>query len=407
MKDKIFVQIASYRDPELLPTIKDALDKAQHPENLRFGICWQHSSEDEWDTLDEFNSDDRFRIIDIASKHSKGACWARSLTQLLYKDETFTLQIDSHTRFVKNWDQKLIDLFLSLNDDKALLTGYPPNYSPNSSESTWYSVPQICNVYGFDGKYVLIRPMDIPDYKTKSSPRRGIFISAGFFFGKSDIIKDVPYDPDLYFSGEELSLTLRFFTHGYNLYHPHELIMHHYYSRPSNIKHWGDHEDWGRYSITAEKRLDALLGYNDINLKMYGLGSKRTIEDYKIYAGVDFTNKIVHEYTEKGGEPPHEYDEDGWNNIKGTYSEILNWDYNLIDTADDITFWAFIIKDQHDIAIYRWDALTSKDTNIINGKTTSRKFEFEHNIKKQIPTKLLIWPYSASKGWINSSHFNI
>jgi hypothetical protein len=47
--DKIFVQIASYRDPELLPTIKECISKAKYPERLTFGICWQHSEDDEWD----------------------------------------------------------------------------------------------------------------------------------------------------------------------------------------------------------------------------------------------------------------------------------------------------------------------------------------------------------------------
>ena len=60
--NKIFVQIASYRDPQLLPTIKDMIDKAKKPKNLVFGICWQHSKEDSWDELDEFKDDKRFRI---------------------------------------------------------------------------------------------------------------------------------------------------------------------------------------------------------------------------------------------------------------------------------------------------------------------------------------------------------
>jgi hypothetical protein len=47
-KNTIFVQIASYRDPQLLPTLKDMIDKAEHPENLRIGICWQHCDKDEW-----------------------------------------------------------------------------------------------------------------------------------------------------------------------------------------------------------------------------------------------------------------------------------------------------------------------------------------------------------------------
>jgi hypothetical protein len=37
----IFVQIASYRDPQLIPTIKDMLGKAKYPENLRLGIARQ------------------------------------------------------------------------------------------------------------------------------------------------------------------------------------------------------------------------------------------------------------------------------------------------------------------------------------------------------------------------------
>ena len=37
----IFVQIAAYRDPELLPTIIDCVAKAKHKNDLTFGICWQ------------------------------------------------------------------------------------------------------------------------------------------------------------------------------------------------------------------------------------------------------------------------------------------------------------------------------------------------------------------------------
>jgi len=41
-KNTIFIQIASYRDPQLLPTLKDCIEKAKYPKNLRFGIAWQH-----------------------------------------------------------------------------------------------------------------------------------------------------------------------------------------------------------------------------------------------------------------------------------------------------------------------------------------------------------------------------
>ena len=89
------------------------------------------------------------------------------------------------------------------------------------------------------------------------------------------------------------------------------------------------------------------------------------------------------------------------------YSNILKWDPELIDKGDDVTFWAFIVKDQYDIAIHRWDALTNDFPGIINGEIKEHLFEFDHNIKKQIPTTLLVWPYSSTKGWIKNTTFEI
>ena len=60
---KIFVSIASYRDPELLPTLRDLINNCQEPENLHICVGWQHSEEDTWDTLTEFINDNRFEFI--------------------------------------------------------------------------------------------------------------------------------------------------------------------------------------------------------------------------------------------------------------------------------------------------------------------------------------------------------
>ena len=42
MTSKIFIQIASYRDPELVPTIKNIISQSKYPENITFGICRQY-----------------------------------------------------------------------------------------------------------------------------------------------------------------------------------------------------------------------------------------------------------------------------------------------------------------------------------------------------------------------------
>jgi len=62
---KIFVQIAAYRDPQLIPTIKDMLEKAKKPKNIRLGIARQFHPEDGFDDLSEYENDKRFRILNI------------------------------------------------------------------------------------------------------------------------------------------------------------------------------------------------------------------------------------------------------------------------------------------------------------------------------------------------------
>src|SRR5690606_36586693 len=76
----IFVQIASCRDRELLPTVQNMIENCSNPDKLRFGICWQHDPADEWDKFGElYCNDNRFRIVDVPHKDSKGCCWARNL----------------------------------------------------------------------------------------------------------------------------------------------------------------------------------------------------------------------------------------------------------------------------------------------------------------------------------------
>jgi len=94
----IFIQIASFRDPQLNPTLEDMINKSKYPQNLRIGICNQYNVEDEFN-LDNYRNDDRFKIIDVLDVDSLGVCWARNQVQQLYDNEEYTLQIDSHMRF--------------------------------------------------------------------------------------------------------------------------------------------------------------------------------------------------------------------------------------------------------------------------------------------------------------------
>jgi len=133
-KNTIFVQCASYRDPQLVPTLDDLFKNADKPNNLNVCIAFQNSKEDEFTKdIEKYRNDKRVNILDIPYTESRGACWARNKIQQEYNNEKYTLQLDSHHRFVKGWDTKCIKMLKDLQKrgyKKPLITSYIPSYIP-------------------------------------------------------------------------------------------------------------------------------------------------------------------------------------------------------------------------------------------------------------------------------------
>ena len=105
--NKIFVSIACFMDKDILNTIKDCLEKAEHPENIVFGICLQYDPND--DFLKIYDNNPQFRIHKMHWNQAKGPTYARYFCTQLLKDEEYFLQIDCHSRFFDNWDSKIIN----------------------------------------------------------------------------------------------------------------------------------------------------------------------------------------------------------------------------------------------------------------------------------------------------------
>jgi glycosyltransferase involved in cell wall biosynthesis len=402
----IFIQIASYRDPELYFTVEDCLKNAKYPENLKFCIAWQH---DEKEEINKLFQNKQIDIIDIPYQESKGACWARSQTNKKYRDEKFTLQIDSHIRFIENWDEELINMWTSLNNEKAVLTTYPAEYYPGKPKDEWKHEPHVIHTHAFKNGYTQQRPRVEPSLKKRKYPYKAIHVAAGFIFGPGAMIKDVPYDPDLYFEGEETSLAIRLYTNGYDLFHPQKLILWHYYERKEQSKHWSDCKEWGKYHKIATERLECLLGRsNNCNLGQYGLGDVRTLEDFQKYSGIDYNRCVLHLDTAEGKEPPVDLtDPKKWSYEKKVFKQILKWEYEKLDKCEDPRFWALIIKDQNDHELYRKDLSYKEHHDVIDGKINQIELEFEYCHPAQIPSIFIIWPYSESKHWLNSQINNI
>src|ERR1035437_2683679 len=240
--DKIFIQIAAYRDPQLITTVQDCIKNAAFPERLRFCICWQYGDDEK---IDFFDKDKRFTIIKVPYKESKGACWARSNIQQFYNGEKYTFQLDSHHRFAKDWDEKIISMLKELQNDgykKPLITGYAPSFDPDNDPNG-----RTQEIWGmsFDRFIpegaIFFLPYNIEDKELLKKPIPARFYSAHFAFTLGQFCKEVPHDPNYYFHGEEISIAVRAYTHGYDLFHPNKIIIWHEYTRKGRTKHWDDH----------------------------------------------------------------------------------------------------------------------------------------------------------------------
>jgi hypothetical protein len=410
---KIFVQIASYRDPELVPTIKDCIENAKYPEDLTFGICWQR---DESEDLSEYQNDPRFRILEYNWKESKGLCWARHLIQKLYRGEEYTLQLDSHHRFAKNWDEKLIKMMELTGSEKPILTSYAGMYNPEGNKKLNidpYKV--IMDKFTPEGT-ILFRPWGINNYEELKKPIPARVVSGHFFFTIGRHCEDYKYDPNLYFAGDEISLSIRSYTLGYDLFHPHETVVWHEYTRKYRTKHWSDHNKglvkkgqtdlaWHERDVISKKRLRHMLREENenVNLGEYDVGDKRSHHEYELYAGVDFANKVIHERA-KTGEDPVIVSEEQW--VKDSQQAIkaqdldkewpihAQWDINKIPD-DNYKFWYFGVEDQHEKILFRKDFNPEDDPYIISKKINN----FTTVIKsRRKPKKWVLWVYSNTRG---------
>lgn len=298
MNNTIFVSVANYRDRETSSTVDALLDNAKYPDNIGIGLLNQVDIPQEVCLKGKACSNVRQEIINY--KASKGVCWARNwiITHLLQNEE-YLLQIDSHSRFIKDWDEVVINQHNTLNDINAVITQYPVGYTPpNNLQEQCFSRLAL---KGFDTNGLPEQQALPVTNTTFIKPQLGAFFAGGCAFGKSDIFRKVPYDPYLYFTGEEITMAVRLYTHGYNIYHPNIPFMWHYYNT-DNVRttHWQDNKDWFNYEKISRTRIRHLLGIeNSNNLRdmldfhKYGLGTVRTLESFQEFAGVNFKNKTL------------------------------------------------------------------------------------------------------------------
>lgn len=404
----IFVQIASYRDPELLPTLKDLFEKADRPDDLTVCIAWQHSDKDEWDNLDKYKNDDRVKIIDIPYEKSKGACWARNAIQGHYNNEKYTLQLDSHHRFIQGWDTELILMYKQLQEDgvdKPLLTGYISSFDPDNDPGGRVQDPWWMTFDRFTPEgVVFFLPATIPGWQEMTKPIPSRFYSAHFAFTSGKFCLEVPHNPEFYFHGEEITIAVRAYTYGYDLFHPHKVIAWHEYTRKGRTKHWDDSKDWNKYNTKTHSLTRKLLnidneGDKEVQLNEYGLGNVRTLEDYERYAGIRFHDRSIQQHTLDNKFAPNPPVEDYQNSFYQKFRHCI--DLHLSEfNKDDYEFWVVSFEKADGTVIYREDVSRAELDRLTNqAKKEGNWIKLWRTYNGPKPDKWVVWPYSTSEGW--------
>lgn len=299
-KDRqIFISIASYRDQYLQFTIDSAIANAVHPDRLVFGICWQC---DDQENLDRFIGDPRFRIRKYDYSASLGYGWSRAEVQKLYDGERYHLLIDSHTAFAPGWDENLIAQLEGKPGSKPMLTTSSPPFTFDKAGNV--VLPWAGTEY--DGvplmRCEVIRPegwldIQMSDERKSERHQKTAFTCCNFMFTHGAWILEVPEDPAMINAGHEGPLSLRTFTHGYDIYLPDELQVWHldYDNYPGGYRHrvWEAKSGQWQQDRTDRmiQRLQALVyGVGDPGmLGRYGLGKQRSVAEWAQAAGLTLT----------------------------------------------------------------------------------------------------------------------
>lgn len=296
----IFIHIAAYRDPELVPTINNAISRAKNPNRLTFGICLQ-DTEGNYQRF-PYKTDKRFRVAFVHFNKSKGCCWARNKADSLFKGENYVLQIDSHHRFVQNWDMMLINYLHKCPSKKPILSTYVNGYEPGGTNDKTITDKTPCRMTcdKFEGELVQFRPSYVSrNDLLNDKPQPAMFISGHFIFTHGLWKKEIPYDPHIYFTGEEHTLAVRGFTHGWDIFYPPVPIVCHMYTREGRTKQWDDDKDWWKTDRESKMRVHNLL-IHGVDFGTYGLGKVRSLDDYQKISGIDYKNKTLSAYAKVG-----------------------------------------------------------------------------------------------------------
>jgi len=280
--DNIYVSIASYRDLELTDTVYSLLSKAKDPTRIFVSVFSQDETHPDLENLFNLFKVEGFVYDKVHFSEAKGVGYARTMTHKnLSTKFKYHLQIDSHTRFIKDWDNILIEQYnnsCTFWNSDIIFSSYPIPYTYDDNGNEKMNKPIGANIAKMQN--VKNNNLYTVNYEDRVIDEYGEWhghFCAGFVFGLSEHFLKVPYDPFLYFYGEEHLMSIRMFCNNIKVIAPpRTYVYHHYYGENTRIKHWESQLNWGQYQELSLQRIKMFFDFK----KLGGYGMLTT-EKYK------------------------------------------------------------------------------------------------------------------------------
>jgi hypothetical protein len=224
MNEKIFINIASFRDPTLGVTIKSALVNARNPENLVFGIGAQYY-DGEMPSIHAETS--QVKIINYHPDTRPGLVKIRYEISKMITDEKYFLMIDSHVLFNKDWDvtaKEYLQKFTKMSGhDRVLLSSINSNnkefLKTKSFEFKFFEKDLEINGKKIIKDEILLIETN-KKYKSEelSDFLLGYHVVCNGLFTYSNYLKDVGLDSKSHFLYEENYLSWKTYVSGWDNY---------------------------------------------------------------------------------------------------------------------------------------------------------------------------------------------
>ena len=259
---------------------------------------------------------DNLSVFDVVKKHSKvlnklGFTTEKEKMDKINKELSIGMRVEMEHTDDKSlareiaidhlYESPIYYTELKKTVDKPLISFLPPCYSRMDDKGV-----------DFDFKHINDNELDIinipkaklvtaeywPHYSGYDDERHidfkctnAIILYGGFVFSEGQWIIDIEQDPEHYYTGEEFALSIRSYTHGYDIYTPHQIIAWHRAHPKTPKKHYNNNpeEISNAKHRHAIERLRMLIEGGDLG--KYGPGNIRTIEQYGEFANIDFKNK--------------------------------------------------------------------------------------------------------------------